>query len=279
MAPQPGHDLPKVVVRRLRKEYIDSRDFLSALLQARLAGLLGQKEPWLAQHKNACDGQTCFVLGNGPSLKNFSPDILGQLPSFGTNGVFLHFVPTFFVTISTEFYKNYVKHIRNLQCHRKFIGSYLTDIITHTESESLLNCSWNVYGSFLRWNLPVPMRFSTRADRVVYLGGSVLFVCLQLAYWLGFAKVILLGVDHDFGLDRSELVYGGTRLVVGKKDRFHFSKDYLRPETTAHCDMLATERAFRLALEAFQTSRREIVNATPSTKLEMIPKVELEDVL
>ena len=38
-----------------------------------------------------------------------------------------------------------------------------------------------------------------------------------------------------------------------------------------HCDMLATERSFQLALDAFTKDNREILNVTPNTGLDIIP--------
>ncbi len=266
-------------LKSIRKDYKMGKKFVKKYINARYLEVFGHSDEWLKKNKDEYRGQACFVIGNGPSLRNVHRDILKQLPSFGANGIFLHFTPTFFVTISSEFYKSYVDEIRNLLCSRKFIGSDLNEVIIHDINESLLTCSWNIYGDLFGKYFPVPMRFSKNADRVVYLGGTVLFVCLQLAYWLGFQKVILLGVDHNFGLERSSLVYGGTRLKIEEEDKFHFSEKYLPKGANPHCDMLATERAFKLALEAFQTSKREIVNATYGTSLDVIPKIEIGDIL
>lgn len=239
----------------------------------------GQGESFLNDAYRSHEGETCFVIGNGPSLKDIPDQLLGQLPSFGTNGIFLKFLPTYYLTISLDFYKNHQDAIRSLKCKRKFIGDSLTELCTSDYHESVLNCSWNIYGSVCGFNFPVPLRFSKYPNRVVYLGGTVLFVCLQIAYWMGFSRVILLGVDHNFGFHRSEAVYGGRRVEIGMKDHIHFNEAYSKPGYTPHCDMLAIERSFQLAYNAFKVDGREIVNATPNTGLDVIPKANLEDLL
>jgi hypothetical protein len=239
----------------------------------------GSSEQFLAGARGKHAGETCFILGNGPSLKGVDNEDLQRFPSFGTNGIFLKFIPTYFVTISLDFYKNHVDEIRNLSCRRKFVGDNLSDIITSSEGESALTCSWNMYGTTRGFNYPVPFRFSKNAAKVVYLGGSVLFVCLQLAYWMGFSRVILLGVDHSFGFPRSGARYGGRRLEPTNEDNIHFDKAYSKPGYNPHCDMIATERSFELALKAFQKDGREILNATEGTDLDVIPKAELKDII
>jgi hypothetical protein len=258
---------------------MSTRNFVKSILRGSKQEVFGPTVSSMADLRNSAVGETCFVLGNGPSLAAIDNEILNRFPSFGTNGIFLKHIPDYYVTISVDFYKNHIEGIRSLEGCVKFIGDNLTELQSGVENEHILNCNWNVYGQFKGFNFPVPLWFSKRADRVVYLGGSVLFVCLQLAYWMGYSRVILLGVDHGFGFPRSEAVYGGRRLDAENEDTIHFDKAYSKPGYTPHCDMIATERSFELALKAFQKDRREIWNATPNTGLDVIPKRELKDLL
>jgi len=238
----------------------------------------GASDCWLEHHKVIPKNETCYILGNGPSLRNIDNEVLGRFPTFGTNGIFLKFIPTYYVTISKEFFHNYVNEIEDLKCDRKFIASEMSPSFPSFDG-SVLNCSWPVYGELGPFQLPVPFGFSKRADRVVYLGGSVLFICLQLAYYLGFKKVILLGVDHHFGFPRCQAAYGGKRIEVEGEDEIHFNPKYNPSGHSMHCDMIATERSFELALKAFQKDGREILNATEGTGLDVIPKVKLQELL
>ena len=263
---------------------MNERRFISSIYSGMRREIFGPSNSSLLKLKGSAIGETCFVLGNGPSLADIDNGILDRYPTFGTNGIFLKYTPDYYVTISVDFYKNHIDEIKALKGSAKFIGDNLYDLHTGCSDEHILNCSWNVYGkirgiSTSRFNFPVPLRFSNRADRVVYLGGSVLFVCLQLAYWMGYSRVILLGVDHGFGFPRSEAVYGGRRLAASSEDTLHFDKAYSKPGYTPHCDMIATERSFELALKAFQKDGREIFNATEGTGLDVIPKAKLQELL
>ena len=249
-------------------------------LRSYAAERFGKEQAFLKRVHDMNAGETCFILGNGPSLRGVSNETLAKLPSFGTNGIFLKFLPTYYVTISEDFYKNHLEEIRRLKCEQKFIGQNLADLITLEPNETVLNCAWNLYGTTLGFHFPVPFRFSRNASKVVYTGGSVIFICLQIAYWMGFSRVILLGVDHKFGFPRTEAVYGGRRLKpTGKFDEIHFTEAYSQPGYTPHCDMIATERSFELALSMYRNDGREIWNATPDTGLNVIPKANLEDLI
>jgi hypothetical protein len=261
-----------------------TRNFIRSLYRGIRSEILGPSNSSILKLKNTAVGETCFILGNGPSLADVDNQILERYRTFGTNGIFLKHVPDYYVTISVDFYKNHIDAIRELEGTVKFIGDNLHDLHTGSSDEHILNCNWNVYGNVQGprqpiFNFPVPLRFSSRADRVVYLGGTVIFICLQLAYFIGYKRVILLGTDHQFGFPRSEAVYGGRRIVVEGDDKNHFDPTYIPSGHSTHCDMLATERSFELALKAFKKDGREILNATPNTGLDVIPKVKLEDVV
>lgn len=249
---------------------------MKKLVSDRLSQGFGPRDSWLAEMRGAYSGETCIVFGNGPSLSEFPFEAIGDIPTFGTNGIYLKITPSFYVTISKQFFINHVDQIKALTCERKFIGDLLAAQLA-SQGDSILRCSWPSYGNFFGFEVPVPFGFSKAPDRLVYLGGTVLFVCLQLAYYLGFSRVVLAGVDHRFGFSRSEAVYGGRHLKVEGPDSIHFDPSYNPAGHIAHCDMLATERAFEIAYQVFRSDDREIWNATPDSGLDAIPKRTLEE--
>ena len=106
------------------------------------------------------------------------------------------------------------------------------------------------------------------------MGGSVIFVQIQLAIWMGFKRIVLLGVDHNMVTD-TQRRYGGVRLNDKEKENIHFTKKYI---SATHSDILATERAFEIAKKYCERYDIEIVNATPNTKLNIIEKINLNDI-
>jgi hypothetical protein len=141
---------------------------------------------------------------------------------------------------------------------------------------------------FLTWrarnrmgrNLPViymdtdytgPETFSVDVRGRVFEGSTVTYVALQLAFFMGFAEVILVGVDHSFS------THGPPNITVvsDADDRDHFSPEYFgRGFRWQLPDLAASERAFHLARAAYERSGRKILDATVDGKLSVFPKVE-----
>jgi hypothetical protein len=94
---------------------------------------------------------------------------------------------------------------------------------------------------------------------------------MQLAYHLGFQKVILIGVDHSFttqGKPHQAVVSQGD-------DPNHFSPNYFSKGFRWQLpDLETSEAAYRLAHQAFEADGREIVDATIGGKLTIFPKVD-----
>ena len=147
----------------------------------------GKSEKWILENKDKYKGQTCFIFGNGPSLRDFKFEQIKQFKTFGANGIYLKYIPNFYVTISSEFYVNHIDSIRNLNCERKFIGNSLEKNFPMFEG-SILNCSWNIYGSLFNFHLPVPLRFSKNCDRVVFFGRKCTICLFAISIFYGFSK-------------------------------------------------------------------------------------------
>ncbi len=64
--------------------------------------------------------------------------------------------------------------------------------------------------------------FSTNAAGGLRVGGTVTNVALQLAYHLGYARVLLVGVDHRFSYEGAP----NQELLSGAPDANHFAPAY-----------------------------------------------------
>ncbi len=95
-------------------------------------------------------------------------------------------------------------------------------------------------------------------------------VAIQLAYYMGFSEVYLVGVDHSYqfkGTPHAEQVSEGD-------DPNHFAANYFGKGFRWHLpDLEGSELAYRVAKHIFQTSGRRIFDATVGGKLEVFPKV------
>lgn len=198
-------------------------------------------------------GETCVVIGNGPSLKDTDLNKLAKkYPTFGSNRIYLYpFVPTYYAVADSI-----------------MVASCLLDIQKPEFKPDAMFLSREVpLKGAIHLNYVVKNGFSKNPGHEVIIGGTVTYVLLQLAYWMGFKRVLLVGVDHSYpGAGVGGLP--GTRFIQEGEDQDHFSKDYFMPGMVYNRPELeATERYYWLAKEVYEADNRKIINLTTNTRL------------
>ncbi len=100
------------------------------------------------------------------------------------------------------------------------------------------------------------------------------YVCLQLAYYMGFAQIYLIGFDHSYQMPTDARI-DGSAILSQSSDPNHFNSDYFGKGYRWHDPMVERmEQAFRRARDVYQASQRRILNATVGGKLEVFEKVD-----
>ena len=233
-------------------------------------------DSWLRDNRNRHLGETCFVVGTGPSMRGIDCSLLRGRSVMAVNGaIYLDGLEaTYFVSVSDVFWRHHREALRTVSC-RRFLPAFLRDPLEGSAPTSWLNAVMPRIHDAAGQLMPLPLGFSLQPHRFVALGGTVMVVCLQLAWYLGFDTVVLLGVDHNYGSPANI-----TRGFVHTNDYVsaHFMKDYYK-SSIFYLDFSAMDRGYRLGEEAFRSSGRRVVNATPGTKLDVYPKVDLQDML
>ena len=209
--------------------------------------------------RNRHKGKTALVIGNGPSLKDVSLEFLTRYHSFGTNRIYLldGFEPDYYVAVNDLVIQQFNREIRKLESE-KFIKAHYT---LH-----LIKDAHPLFSS------EVPA-FSRTPEQWIDEGYTVTYVCLQLAYYMGFDTVLLVGVDHKYefdGMPNEEVRMEGD-------DPNHFTPKYFAGKRWNNPDLLAAERAYRMARIVFDNEGRKIVNLTPGSALDVFEKGDIKD--
>lgn len=217
--------------------------------------------------RNQHVGERCFILGNGPSLNETNLELLRDEFTFGLNRIYLAFERLGFTTsclVCTN------RHI--FEQSGRELGAVPMPKFFSTAGEPFIprSASDVVYlRSAARW------RFSQDpVKRGVWEGATVTFVAMQLAHWLGFEQVVLVGVDHNFSAKGRP-----HELVTAEgPDSDHFDPNYFSAGYRWQLpDLKGSEWAFSTARSAFEGTDRQILDATVGGKLTIFPKVTLED--
>lgn len=212
-------------------------------------------------------GRRCFIIGNGPSLRNTDLSLLRNEITFGLNRVYLlfgelGFATTFLVSVNDHVVEQFSEEIL-AQPSVKFLSWRARKRVPPKREDV----------TFLMSNGTV--RFSCDpVRRGLWEGATVTFVAMQLAYFMGFDTVILVGVDHSFATQGE-----ANKLVTSQgPDPNHFSPHYFGAGVRWQLpDLETSEVAYQLARQQFEAAGRSIVDATVGGKLTVFPKRDLKD--
>jgi hypothetical protein len=233
-------------------------------LAARLDSRLKASQERLRSFQDLHRGERCFILGNGPSLQHTDLSYLRRETTFGLNRIYLHFpqmgfATTYYVSINTLVIEQCAAEISSLSMPR-----FLTWRARRAfgRDEGLL---------YLDTDYTPPEDFAGDVSGRVFEGSTVTYVALQIAFHMGFSQAILVGVDHHF----STTGRPNTTVVSQGDDPDHFSAGYFGKGFRWQLpDLQASERAYRLARQAYAADGREVLDATIGGRLTVFPKVE-----
>lgn len=236
----------------------------------------------IAHLYNAFRGKRCFIIGNGPSLNKHDLSLLQDEYVFAVNSVFyktdeMGFRPTFYVVEDTSVMKENIERIRAYDAPYKFFPTNYRTLHPKASNVYFFRMNRGFYEKSSP-NFCVP-RFSTDASKVVYCGQSVTYINLQLAYFLGFTEVYLIGMDFDYVIPK-EHKRNGDVILSTTDDPNHFHKDYFgKGKTWKDPKLDRVAMNYRKAKLVYEAVGRRIYNATIGGKLEIFERADYESLL
>lgn len=246
--------------------------------------------------KDTHRGQRCFIIGNGPSLKNTDLSKLKNEFTFGMNRVYLAFpewgfstsylvsvnslvieqcaedflklpIPTFFSWRSRKYFEQADK-LANQQISKP--ANHQTNQPTSRSTDQPPHQS--LPPTFLHTTYTGP-QFATDATGRLWEGATVTYVCLQLAFHMGFETAILIGVDHSFATQGKP----NTTIVSQGDDPNHFNAQYFGKGFRWQLpDLDTSEVGYWMAKKAYEDAGRKVLDATVGGKLQVFEKVGYE---
>lgn len=217
-------------------------------------------------------GKRCFIIGNGPSLNHIDLKLMANEFTFGVNAIYTNyenmgFYPSFYVVEDIFVAEDRAHEINEYHQSRKFYGNYLRYCLKPDADTYWLNVK--LYGRYKGFP-----KFSENASRMVFAGGTVSYICMQLAFYMGFEEVYLVGFDHSYTIPKEALTKG-TSITSTGDDPNHFNKDYFGKGKRWHDPKVdRMEEAYKRAREHYENNGRKIYNATFGGKLEVFERVD-----
>lgn len=206
-------------------------------------------------------GERCFIVATAPSLVTEDLDKLKNEITFSMNSIILSFAettwrPTYYGVQYPEFYMKYKSEIERLQVDIKFVADVISKQVKVPDDcyiypLNMLNHNW----SHNRYHT----KFSDDAFAVVYSGYTITYSLLQLAVYMGFEEIYLLGVDCNYS--------NNTRNHI---------KDYgIKDPAIAEANEKMMS-AYKEAKKYAELNEIKIFNATRGGKLEVFERVDLD---
>ena len=230
----------------------------------------------LSKLKGIHAGRRCFIIGNGPSLKITDLNRLKNEITFAANKIYLAFKstdwrPTYYAVTDDMVAQQNFDEINQLT---GFVKLFPYQAITqwNTAFKDALFFRYRYYNN----RFPEPPQFSFDITYRVYAGRTVIYPLIQVASYMGIREIYLLGIDFHFSMPSEK--HG--RILVADSERNHFHPDYRKPgEIWIDPKLNYQEKAFVAAEEALRQRGGKIYNATRGGKLEVFPRVDLDELI
>ncbi|WP_160722235.1 6-hydroxymethylpterin diphosphokinase MptE-like protein [Bacillus sp. USDA818B3_A] len=216
--------------------------------------------------KNIHTGERCFIVATGPSLTIEDLEKLKNEITISMNSICLAFNetswrPTYYGIQDERVYSKLREQIEQLEVECKFIS----DTILNKERINLSKCDYIFPLDMLHHNYnpsKLTTKFSKDPYKAIYSGFTVTYSLIQMAVYMGFKEIYLLGADCNYSSDM----------------KHHFKEHGIVDSSF----LLAGERmvsSYKVAKEYADRHHIKIYNATRGGMLEVFERVDLDKVL
>jgi len=212
------------------------------------------------------------VAGNGPSLERVPIGFLQGNLTFGVNRItrmWPEFVPTYYCClgwnqVDDEAKRNKVVPLLNDdRCYMAILNRFIEHEFPY--SKAYFTSSRHPYGGFFAGSMT---DWSDSPFEYIGVGYSNIYPVLQLAYYMGYQKVLLVGLDHYY--------------PSGPKKHFYKDEDEPLFEVgygphSPEAWKAGADRMFQIAYDKFKSDKRTILNLTDETRCTVFPQDRLEN--
>ena len=227
----------------------------------------------LKKFKDIYAGKKCFIIGTGPSLK--AEDVKAVIESdafvtFGVNTLYkiydeLGLKADYYCIIDPSTYGSVGKSVKKYHTDTFFIPD---NRIKNEKEQSInkfaLECSSFYKFSCLEY-FGYP-KFGFDLSDEIYDGASVVYATMQIAAYMGFSEIYLLGVDCNY--DKNQQLHN-EKLSYEKGYKYKWTKQ----------TGISMIDGFQGAKDQVDAQNIQIYNATRGGMLEVFPRVDFDEVV
>jgi len=226
-------------------------------------------------------GKRIFLVGNGPSLNDMNLDLLENEDSIAMNRIEL-------IYPKTRWRPSYYIFCSSNCIDRRWGIGWSKSVITASKEPKTQSLIWKRYKNAIERNGGEKLDestiyleslsenqvgkedcFSTNAEKRLDKSGTTMNVALQLAYYMEYDEVYLIGIDSNWKtLENSKR--------NDKGDENHFHPDYHASIEDGEYEFLRMNLTHKLAKRNFDSNGTKIMNAGYNSSIDVYPKVDFE---
>jgi hypothetical protein len=221
----------------------------------------------LGRFENKHAGERLVLVCNGPSLNQSNLSLLRGEHVMGMNKIYFglrrfSLALRYYIAVNPLVISQSASHIAELCCikflpFRNVVGCPSPNALTY------------------HFPLRAVQGFYKNLRLGIDEGPTVTYAALQVAFFLGFKKVVIVGMDHRYTFEGNP----NEVTVMAGSDPNHFDEKYFCHQQWNNPDLPASEKAYERARQVFEDNGREIVDCTVDGACPVFRKMALEEVL
>lgn len=233
----------------------------------------------ISSFENKYSNCECFIIGNGPSLSVHDLELIKEkgYVSFASNKIYNIFDktewrPTYVTVSDSQFIRNakILQNIASIKPQMLFVRSQFAKDVKDCECNI---CPINADASPKLLDNP---KFSMNCKDIIYDIGTVTYFSVQIAAYMGFKKIFLLGMDNRYAYSR---LRDGT-IVKNEGVVNYFGEQGLAlPSPKMAVSTWEMDIAYEFAEAYSKEHDFRIYNATRGGFLEKFERVNFDDVI
>lgn len=217
--------------------------------------------------KNIKEGKTVVIVCNGPSLNKVKLEKIKH-DSIGLNKIDLIFN-------KTNWRPNYIVSINGLviEQNKDKFKELKIPIFLDFKAKFIGLSGKNIYYLLSDYS----RKFSNNISKKIGSAGTVTYAAIQLAVFLGYKKIMIIGMDHSFkGYDNKKSI---SKIEKFEDDDLnHFDKNYFKGNLWGTPNLFISEVGYKKARLFCEMNNILIRDLTIGGKCDIFQKGKIEDI-
>lgn len=232
-------------------------------IQKNIRKIKNKKYNNLRALKDKHKGERCFIVCTGPSLSIVDLEMLKNEYTFGVNNVFYLFEktswrPNYYGIIDPSVFEKLSNDPIFRELEHVFIPDLFEKMYKHIPIKQYYTFPMDYFELYWSKLFNRSMRFSDDISILVYDIATVAYSLMQIAVYMGFKEIYLLGCDCNYSEEKQHFADYGIKV-----------KDAVTTEN----NLIA---AFSAARKYADSHGIKIYNATRGGKLEVFERVDFD---